>query len=66
MAFEIKGFRGRRRATMQAGQTEIAPATAESEQLPLGIRLQHWVNENPRAIRNSIFVLAGITVAVVL
>ncbi|MFZ5627485.1 MAG: tetratricopeptide repeat protein [Spirochaetota bacterium] len=66
MAFEIKGFRGRRRAAKQAGEAETTPAVNESEKIPLGVKLQHWVNENPRVIRNSIFVIVGITVSVVL
>jgi len=66
MAFKIQGFRSRRRAARQAGQVETAPAATESGKIPLGIRLQNWVNENPRAIRNSFFIIAGITVSVVL
>jgi tetratricopeptide (TPR) repeat protein len=66
MAFQIKGFRARRRAANQRGAAEAAPVMAESEKLPLGVQLHNWVNENPRVIRNTIFVLVGITVSVVL
>lgn len=66
MALQIKGFRTRRRAAKQAGQGDTVPVAMESEKIPLGIRLQNWVNENPRVIRNSIIILVGITVSVVL
>lgn len=66
MAFDIKGFRRRRRAAQPVGQTATAPATAESEKLSPWVRLQNWVSRNPRAIRNSIIAIAGVTLIVVL
>lgn len=66
MAFSVKGFRARRRAAKQAGQTTAPVAAPVTEKLPLSMRVQNWINENPRAIRNTILALLGIVVTVVL
>jgi tetratricopeptide (TPR) repeat protein len=70
MALKLKGFRARRRAARQAAQMQKAsPAVqdaAQTEKLPLSVKLQNWVNTNPRIIRKSIYALIAATVIVVL
>lgn len=66
MAFQFKGFRARRRATPQTGETGAATAPTNGEKLPLGVRLQTWVNENPRLLRNGFLLFAGVIVSFLL
>jgi tetratricopeptide (TPR) repeat protein len=66
MGFKIKRLSSRRRATPAVHETGGVLFKAETGQLPLGARMQNWIKENPRVIRNSIFAVAGIAVVVVL
>lgn len=65
MAFSVKGFRARRRTARQNTPPAVAPTTP-AEKLPLGMRVQNWINENPRAIRSTIVALLVVTATVVL
>jgi tetratricopeptide (TPR) repeat protein len=66
MAFDIKGFRARRKAA-RAQAAGVAPvAVSAAEQAPWSHRISQWLTENPKTIRNSIFVVLGVTVVIVL
>lgn len=67
MALGIKGFRARRRASRQVaeGNGEVI-VQVNSEKMPFSVRAQQWLTENPKTIRNGIFVLLGVTAVVIL
>jgi tetratricopeptide (TPR) repeat protein len=66
MAFEIKGFRARRKAERSQGDGSGAAAGVIMEKNPLAHRLAHWLTSNPRIIRNTIVGILIATVVVVL
>jgi tetratricopeptide (TPR) repeat protein len=65
MADGIKGFRARRKAAKVTDVAEQVEYPAE-EKPTIAHRLQVWLAENPRTIRNAIIAVAGVTLIVLL
>lgn len=65
MAFEIKGFRSRRKAARAAQSGEVVTTALGVEEISFAQKISHFFHENPKIIRNSILGAAAVAVIVI-